>query len=181
MKKFKFIGFTALLFVSIFILSCNKSEVISSQEFSLNTENDDLKRNEATWINLGPEKVMGLGFKIFVGHTAKDCGGKCLKIFGEYGHADCRGFGHVCNRSVSAYYSTGPDPDFLTLILTEADAFGEDLQYPLPNRSLYITNPQNNTELWLNIPEQILERTDAEESFVIQNAWFSEEQELENE
>jgi len=181
MKKFQFFSFITLLFACVFILSCNKSDVISSQDLSLDAENDDLKQNEATWLNIGSQKGLGIGLKIFVGHTVQQCGGKCMKIFGEYGHIDCRGYGNVCNYSVIAYCSVGSDPDYMTLTLTDPNAFGEDLEYQLPDRSFLITNPKNNTEFWLNLPEQILERTDQETPFVIQNIWFSEEQELENE
>ena len=180
MKKNQFISFIALLFASVFIFSCNKSEIISSQESFSNTENDELKQNEATWVSLGPEKAMGFNFRLFVGHTAQDCGGKCVKFFGDSGHVDCRGFGNVCKYKVSGYFSGGQVIDSLTITLVEADVFGTDLEYPLPDRSFYITNPQNNAELWLNIPEQILMRTNSDEPFVIYNVWFSEEQELEN-
>ena len=180
MKKIQFLSFITLLLVSVFIFSCNKSEIISSQRSLSDTENDDLKQNEATWINIGPEKTLGLSFRLFLGHTAAQCGGKCMTLFGTSGHVDCRGFGNVCKYKPQAYLSVGQDPDSFILTLIEVDVFGTDLEYPLPDRSFYITNPHNNTELWLNIPEQILERTDSEEPFVIQDVWFSEEQELEN-
>ena len=180
MKKNQFFSFLTLLLVSIIICSCNKNEDVASKEPFSDTENDDLKRNEATWISLGPEKDMGFVFRLFVGHTKTDCGNSCVEFFGQSGHIDCRGFGNVCNHNATAYYSVGQDPGDLKLTLIEVDVFGSDLEYPLPDRSFYITNPQNNTELWLNIPEQILERTDTEEPFVIYNIWFSEEQELIN-
>jgi len=181
MKKIQFFSFIAMFSMAAMICSCNKSDVISFQDFSSKKENDDLKRNEATWSSLGPEKLWGLNFRLFLGHTVEQCGGKCVKFFGQYGHVDCRGFGNVCNLKVSAYYSVSQNPDYVTLTLTDVDALGTDLEYPFPERSFYITNPQNNTELWLNIPEQTLERTNTAEPFVIENIWFSEEQELENE
>jgi len=179
MKKNQFLSFIALILAIIFIFSCNKNEVPSIHEFSENMEND-VKQNEATWISLGPEKALGLNFNLLVGHSVQQCGGKCIKFFGEYGHIDCRGFGNACSHVVNAYYSVGDSLDSMALTLIEVDLFGTDLEYPLPDRSFHISNPQNNTDIWLNIPEQVLQRSNAGEVFVIHNIWFSEEQEIEN-
>jgi len=180
MKKNQFFSFITLLMVGIFIFSCNKSEDIAFKESLSNTENDNLQRNEATWISIGSEKDMGFAFRLFVGHTKEECGGSCIGFFGQTGHVDCRGFGTNCKYKASAYYTVGQDPDDLQLTLIEVDVFGTDLEYPIPDRSFYITNPLNNTDLWLNLPSQLLVRTNSNEPFVIYNTWFSEEQELDN-
>jgi len=180
MKKNQFFSFITLLLVGIFIFSCNKSEEIASKESFSNTENDNLIRNEATWISIGPEKDMGFSFRLFVGHTKEECGGSCISFFGQSGHVDCRGFGTNCQYKATAFCSVGQNPDNSALTLIELDVFGTDLEYPIPDRSFYITNPQNNTDLWLNLPSQLLVRTNSDEPFVIYNIWFSEEQELEN-
>jgi|GEM_PF-2194560 len=176
MKKLQFSGFMVILVFTFIFFSCSKSEIVSSSDPLSNNENDDLKRNEATWISLDHSKGLQIKIKISVGHTVGDCGNKCVKVFGEYGHIDCRGFGNVCNHTITAQLVNGGT----TLILTDPDVFGAFLDFDFPDRSLFITNPQNSDELWLNIPEQLLIKDDEEDVFIIHNIWFSEEAELDN-
>jgi len=173
--------FLVLAFVFI-IVSCNKNEEASSSNLNTDTEINEPAQNEATWI-IGDDSSKGfwLRLKIFVGHTADQCGGKCIKLFGKYYHADCRGFGYICQFDVEATVLGDISENELRLILTDHDAFGDFDIFTLPDRSLYITNPQNSSEQWLNIPEQILLRDSSAIEVIIQNVWFSEEQELENE
>jgi len=174
MKNLLFLCFMAVFIFSFTFFSCSKNEIGSFT----NTENDNPKRNEATWISSNHSKGLDIKIKIFVGHTASECGGKCIKIFGEYGHADCRGFGNTCNLTTSAHFSN--QNGAFVLILTDPNAFGAFLDFHFPDRSLFITNPQNSNELWLNIPEQLLIKDDEEDVFIIHDIWFSEEAELEN-
>jgi len=168
------------LIVVVICFSCNKSDVISSQELISNSESDDQKQNEATWISIGSEKAIGFGFKFFVGHTVQQCGGTCIKIFGEYGHLDCRGFGNICKMKMTANYIEDEISGQEQLVVIELNAFGDELEYQFPDRSFFITNPNNNSELWLNIPEQLLIRDNINNPFVISNIWFSDKPELEN-
>jgi len=178
MKKHQFFCFMVTFVFTFIIFSCSKNEIASSSDSFPDTENDDPKRNEATWVSSNHSKDLGFRIKIFIGHTVSECGNKCVKIFGEYGHIDCRGFGNVCNYTFSAQLSNqGGTP---MLIISDPDTFGEFLDFHFPDRSLFITNPQNSNELWLNIPEQLLVKEGEEGTFVIHNIWFSEEAELEN-
>jgi hypothetical protein len=180
MKK---LNFSFYLFVlALIALSCKKSDVVSSSDWNANIENDDSKRNEATWIYDDDHSKWSLiKLKIFVGHTAEECGGKCMKIFGEYYHFDCRGFGRTCKYNVVAKLAEGLNGDDLKLILEDYESLGDFEIFPFPDRSFVITNPQNNDELWLNIPEQMLVIDSLLDQVVFENVWFSEEQELENE
>jgi len=182
MKKNQFSYFMVMLMLTFFFFSCNKSEMIFTPESSLNVENDDQKQNEATWISTDDAKFKWLmKLKIFVGHTVDQCGNACIKIFGKYGHIDCVGVGHVCNHKVDVRLSICENyTEHYTLTLIDPDGLGEFLEFPFPDRSLFITNPVTNTELWLNIPEQLLVRRNLGDSMVIHNAWFSERPELEN-
>jgi len=162
--------------MAFIMLSCNKSEVITSSE---NEGDNNLQRNEATWISKGDQsKLWWFRIKFLIGHTATDCGNKCVKIFGEFGHIDCMGFGNICNRSVTA--TLVQEGGCFKLVLDDPDGLGEDLDFSMPDRSLYITNPLNSTDLWLNIPEQTLLRDNNGVPFEILDIWFSEEPELEN-
>jgi hypothetical protein len=180
MKKFLNSFLIAIVAVAIIILSCNKSEKLPLLYLQSDNNNGNIKQNEATWTYSESTKSNKLFWKIYIGHTVSDCGGKCIKLFGEWGHIDCVGMGNVCSSSVEMSIEPGDGDDDFILILDDANAFGAFLEYPFPDRSLMITNPQNNTDLWLNIPEQILNRESEEVSFVIYDAWFSEIAELEN-
>lgn len=180
MKIFKNYYFVIMFVFMLFVFSCSKSDVISSSNFNANNENIEMKQNEATWIsNHDHSKGFLLNLKFFIGHTAEQCGNRCVKILGVPMHLDCRGFGNICNHIVNVEVATDMYDD-LILILTDLDSFGDFEEFQFPDRSFFITNPQNNTELWLNIPEQVLCRNSSDTSIIMCNIWFSEESELEN-
>ena len=166
----------AIFFFAAICFSCNKLDVITPPEIS---DNDNQKRNEATWIFDNNSKGWFLKLLYFSGHDISQCGGKCIKAFGDYGHIDCRGFGDACANAVRAIISSNGD-GFYTITFEDAEEFGDDLEYLFPDRSFFITNPQNPEELWLNIQEQLLLRDSLNHPFIVYDAWFSEEQELEN-
>jgi len=182
----KFIFYLAVMFAIVFFASsCNKNDVITSSGLLTNNEsNDEPKQNVATWIssNENHAKFWYMKISISIGHNASDCGNKCVKLLGEQGHADCRGFGNICSKivDVGVEYSSGQNGEGIILTLFDTDVFGETLDFDFPERTFFITNPQNNTDLWLNIPEQLLLRDSIGLPFVIRDIWFSEEPELEN-
>jgi hypothetical protein len=180
MKKINLFYLLILLAIVLIAFSCNKNDVISSSGLLSNNEsNDDPKSNEFTWVTSGENhsKFLYGKIQISVGHNASDCGNKCVKILGEQGHVDCRGYGNVCSRIVDVQFAYN---NGVSLILVDTAAFGDDLDYLIPDRTLFISNPQNNTDFWLNIPEQLLVRNSTGVPFVIYDVWFSEEPELEN-
>jgi hypothetical protein len=103
-----------------------------------------------------------------------------VKIFGVWTHLDCRGYGDVCRLIEKGRLTFDEETNEFIFTFLNADALGDDLDFPFPDRSFHITNPLNNEDLWLNAPEQILERICDTLPFVIHDIWFSEEQELEN-
>lgn len=162
--------------------SYSKSEFVSSPNPLLN-DDDHPKRNEATWAaTLSKEKAKAwlINLKIYIGHTESQCGGKCVKIFGHYMHLDCRGFGNECKHYFNSVLIAGSVENEYQLLITDNHALGEYLDFHFPQKLLFITNPKNSNELWLNIPEQFLSRDSHDEPFIINNVWFSEEPELEN-
>ncbi|MDR0207391.1 MAG: hypothetical protein LBI45_09075 [Bacteroidales bacterium] len=177
MKKVQFSYLLIAFTLTTLLFACIKGEVKPKEE----PEIENQKRNEATWITNHDGSKGWLAFlKIMVGHTYEQCGGTCVKLFWEWTHIDCRGFGSVCESLKKAQIVEGDTPGEYMIIFIDSDALGEDLEYPFPDRSLYITNPVNNNELWMNIPEQITIRGDVNEPFTLYDMWFSEEQELEN-
>jgi hypothetical protein len=180
MKKSKIFCLIAIVILAILILSCSKKEDLSLTNLQAPDNSDKLQQNEATWIYSGDSKKPRFCLKFFIGHTASECGGKCIKLFGEWGHVDCVGFGNTCNHVVFTSIESGEGLDDYILTLIEPDALGASLEFLFPDRSLLITNPLNNTDLWLNIPEQYLIRETEEDFFEILGAWFSVVPEFEN-
>jgi len=182
MKKFKLSYCLATIVAIFFFFSCKKIETNPAPEPTSSVESVEETRNEATWISSDNSKHLSgtMSLSLFLGHTASQCGGSCIKILGVWTHLDCRGFGNVCKNMVKCSLSTDEETGEVILTITDSDALGADFDFDFPDRSLFITNPLNNTDFWLNIPEQVLLRENEEEPFIIHNIWFSEEQELEN-
>jgi len=180
MKNLNFLHFLKIFLFAFIVVSCNKNEISSTSDLNTNIENQ--KKNEATWISSKDgSKGYWARLKIWLGHTAEQCGNACVKIFGEPMHLDCRGWGNVCNHIVDVELVEEEFENSWMLIISDEDFLGEFEVFQFPDRSLYITNPQNNTELWLNIPEQMVIKDSCILQFIIHNIWFSEEPELENE
>jgi hypothetical protein len=99
---------------------------------------------------------------------------------GQWYHVDCRGFGNTCHLIEKGMLTLDEETNEFYFTFLDIEALGEDLDYPFPDRSFLITNPLNDTDLWLNMPEQILQRICDSLPFVIHDIWFSEEQELQN-
>ena len=181
MKKMKKLGFIAAFSFAIVSFSCTKHDTILPSNSLANDETSHLKRNEATIIFREGSRGPWYDLRFAVGHTAQQCGGKCIKLFGEYTHVNCVGFGNVCNyRVIVSVDEDGTISGNFKLTTSDVNALGSSLIFPFPDRSLMITNPQNNTDLWLNIPEQVLQRNNENESFIFHDAWFSENAELVN-
>jgi len=182
MKKFQFSCLLAIAIIAIIFHSCKKTDLMLSSDLPAIMESGEINLNEATWIN--PENTKApswlLKLKISVGHTAEQCGNRCVYMFGQWMHLDCRGMGNECHLISQGVLTLNEETDEYDFTFTDADALGEDLDYSFPDRSFRITNPLNNEDLWLNAPEQILQRICDTLPFVIHDIWFSEVQELEN-
>jgi hypothetical protein len=84
MKNFKISCLLIGLVLFSIVFACNKNEVASPSDTS--NEKNDLKRNEATWVSSNDySKGWFFRLKIFVGHTAAQCGNSCMEIFGING------------------------------------------------------------------------------------------------
>jgi len=178
MKKIKISFFLLVLVLAFIVFSCTKNESVLPPD--INPEANDVKRSEATWIASGDRSnAPWFKLKFFLGHTAEQCGGKCMMIFGQNYHVDCRGIGYICEYDPKARIIEGENDRWTLILMDEVELMG--LDFAFPDRSLFITNPQNNYDRWLNIPEQILMFDTNLMQVIIQDAWFSEEQELENE
>jgi hypothetical protein len=178
MKNLLISSFLAVLILACIFWACDKKEVLST----LDSDTYDMKRNEATWVHLyDNSKGAFMELHIWVGHTAEQCGNSCIKIFGVPGHADCRSFGNICNYRMRVEVIEDLLNDELSLLIIDDGGLGEFDVFPFPDRSFHITNPLNNMDFWLNVPEQLLAKDSATMEVMIYDVWFSEDQELENE
>jgi hypothetical protein len=180
MKKFLCLCFWAIIVVVV--LSCNKTDIIACTDLPTMIYNKEINQNEATWINPDSTKFFPwvLRLKISLGHTASQCGNKCVYMFGEWMHLDCRGFGNVCKYLIRGILAQDEESSEFFFTFEKPDALGEDLEFLFPDRSFRFSNPLNSSDWWLNVPEQTLVRVSDTVPFVMHNVWFSAEQELEN-
>ncbi len=114
------------------------------------------------------------------GHKSSDCGGKCKYVNGQWGHADCQGYGSECSlrASVDIFKSVPDDPDdiyYTGFGINDYEPI-EDSTYSMPARSFYIENDSlENGFIWLNIPEQELLRNEESNQFIYNHITFTEE------
>jgi hypothetical protein len=116
-------------------------------------------------------------FRSTMGHSSSSCNGKC----GSKGHVNCQGAGNVCNLYAPANVFTAN-----AVMATKAnDAFQkyyaitwypEDLSdeeiFLMPARSFFV----EEEAIYINIPEQILNRDAKTQCFIIENITFTNEQ-----
>ena len=115
------------------------------------------KQNHNRVITLPSEGKTGNSYTIIVmdiGHSAKDCGG-CIMIDGQLVHEDCMGSGNYCIAVSSVQlHQVGS-----AISATTTDTFGltSENYFLMPDRSLNYTD-ENNNNLFLNIPAQLVYR-----------------------
>lgn len=105
-----------------------------------------------------------------VGHTASDCGGRCITVHGKDYHFDCMGYGNVCTHVTTVSMEHVGD----SYTATTTDTFGltsENL-YLMPDRSLNYIDETNN-RFFLNIPEQLVWRDSTTLQFTFTGLSFS--------
>jgi len=126
-----------------------------------------------------PTETKGSGYLLTVriGHSINDCGGSCITINGKPFHFNCMGYGHVCLSSAAVSLNqVGAD-----LTATTTDTFGltsEDF-FNMPDRSLSYMD-ENNNEIFLNIPAQLVLRDPATQQFTFTGLFFSDAAEYTN-
>jgi len=120
-----------------------------------------------------------------VGHKSKTCGGKCKYIGGVWYHMDCQGFGNECNLIASIQISKVTEDDTLDIYykgtgLNDYEPI-EETTFSMPARSFYLED--ENSEygfIWLNIPEQELQRDEESGQFIYKDITFTQEALFEN-
>ena len=119
------------------------------------------------------------------GHNSSECGGGCMAIRGVRKHMDCQGFGSNCGLKASVYVNkVKPDSSnsnkYMAVGLNDYEPTDEHVFY-MPARSFYIEDKTTEQGyIWLNIPEQVLERDAKSKQFVYSNITFTENPLFEN-
>lgn len=115
---------------------------------------------------------------ITIGHTAKDCGGRCVTINDIPYHFDCMGDGNVCNRSVAVCLEqTGTS---VTATTTDTFDLTSENFFFMPDRSLYFYTDENNNRVYLNIPEQMVYRDAVTRQFTFTGLFITNTPEYNN-
>lgn len=105
-----------------------------------------------------------------VGHTASDCGGKCISVHGKNYHIDCMGYGNVCTHVTTV--SLQQNGSYYTATTTDTFGLTSENFYAMPDRSLNYTDGNNN-RIFLNIPEQLVWRDTTTLQFTFTGLSFS--------
>jgi len=120
------------------------------------------------------------------GHTASDCGGNCTVLNGVRTHVDCQGAGNKCGLIATINISKNK-PDDVTDIyyngigINNYEPIDEGSTFNMPARSLYIEDDNfENGFIYLNIPEQILQRNEETNLFIYKDITFSDSPLFEN-
>lgn len=108
------------------------------------------------------------------GHTYRECNGMC-----SLGHLDCQGYGSTCAKSatlsvtpVSSTLYTGTTQDSTDLT--------DDPFFNMPDRSLFVGKDDSGTDIWLNIPAQLVYRDSVTRLFTFSGLYYSSRQVYKN-
>lgn len=113
------------------------------------------------------------------GHSASNCSG-CIMVGGIRKHLDCQGYGSTCTlKSTVAISKVEPNNsncnEYKGIGINDYEPTDEDI-YNMPSRSFYFEdNSYINGYIWINIPEQILERDPESNQFTYYKISFTEE------
>ncbi|MBO8432691.1 MAG: hypothetical protein IAB08_05305 [Bacteroidetes bacterium] len=157
-------------------LTLSLSVAISCVQGNLDTQ--DNKRNpvEATAQWLSNPDTKGdpvIGIRTRVGHTKENCDQSCTKK-GSNIHISCQGRGSECsmvgNIKMEPIVKAMTTQPTLTGICLYPEDISDEETFAMPSRSFKI----DNTEQWLNIPEQILHRHPESHCFIIKSITFTD-------
>lgn len=181
MKKTNVI-FVVICLVGLWLVSCVK------ENDGINTNEKQIDKSSTAQLLKRMKTNSFAGSYLLaskVGHKSSECGGKCKKFGGIWGHSDCQGFGSECNLRASVNISkSNPDnPSDIYYTGTGINDYEpiEDSIFAMPARSLYIVDEsQENGYIWLNIPEQELQRDKESNQFIYKEITFTTEPLFEN-
>lgn len=156
----------AISAVLLFGSGCSKDNPLSQQG-----KKEQSIFSTATFLQSSKGKPI-IGLETRAGHTKQECDRSCEKS-GLY-HVDCAGNGKQCQifgsieieRPISKNTTSGV---FAAHCIYPED-FSDDETFAMPSRSFYI----EETNQWLNIPQQLLERTPETKCFLIKGITFTE-------
>ncbi|MFZ4401638.1 MAG: hypothetical protein ACOYO1_16525 [Bacteroidales bacterium] len=123
--------------------------------------------------------------KSHVGHKSSECGGKCTFACGKWVHVDCQGSGSYCVYSASVDITKNIPADSSDIYYTGVGLNDyeptDDSTFQMPARSFYFENEKyENGYIWINIPEQQLQRDEETNLFMYKNITFTENALFEN-
>lgn len=158
-------------------LTLSLSVAISCVQGNLDTQ--DNKRNpvEATAQWLSNPDTKGdpvIGIRTRVGHTKENCDLSCNPK-NKRAHLPCQGHGSECSTVGSIGFEPivkglSTQPAALTGRCLYPEDISDEETFAMPSRSFKI----DNTEQWLNIPEQILHRHPESHCFIIKSITFTD-------
>jgi hypothetical protein len=185
MKKINVI-LVLVCFIGLLVTSCVKD----NETDNLNVQNPEKTSTAKLLTRLKASSMPGNYSGTFslssnVGHKSEDCGGKCKYVNGVWFHADCQGFGHNCGLkasvSITKTLPDKPEDKYYTgMGLNDYEPIDE-ATFNMPARSFFIEDKIfENGYIWINVPEQVLERDIKTKQFIYKNITFTKEQLFKN-
>ncbi len=168
------------------VYSCNKEQDADTKATGIKLQSEAVAKfipNSTKEVSVETGGSFVVSFA--VGHEASFCGNACLGITGNKYHAECQGYGIKCAKNASTSFTLLPELNkttglynlanmnsFSVYLTGQYDLTDEDSFY-FPNRSLLVDiNNGAQQQLWMNIPEQLLER-DIEGYFTLYEVYYT--------
>ncbi|MFZ4740572.1 MAG: hypothetical protein ACOYLE_05365 [Bacteroidales bacterium] len=187
MKKINAI-LVLVCFLGVFVTSCvkdNETDILIEQNVQ-KTEINSSAKLLTRLKSLSNSNYSGtFSLSSNVGHKSEDCGGKCTYTNGVWRHVDCQGAGHNCaykaSVSITKTLPDKPEDKYYTgMGLNDYEPIDE-ATFNMPARSFYIEDKIfDNGYIWINIPEQVLERDIQTKQFIYKNITFTSIQKFKN-
>jgi len=187
MKKINAI-LVLVCFLGVFVTSCvkdNETDILIEQNVQ-KTEINSSAKLLTRLKSLSNSNYSGTySLSSNAGHKSEDCGGKCTYTNGVWRHVDCQGFGHSCSLKASISITKNlpdkPENKYYTgMGLNDYEPIDEET-FNMPARSFYIKDGGfENGYIWINIPEQVLERDIKTKQFIYKNITFTTDQQFKN-
>lgn len=157
MKKTKFIGLCLILS----LCTCNKAEKTQMQF------------HDSTAVLLNSDaKGSNYSIVIAIGHHISECGGRCVRVNGQWCHFDCMSYGNVCAISTVVNLIQNSGNNYTATTLDSTALTNEDF-FNMPSRSLFVEYDEKNNEVWLNISAQLVFRDSTTRQFTFTNLFYS--------
>lgn len=113
------------------------------------------------------------------GHSASGCRGCVSTSTGHWIHVDCQGYGNLCSKAAHLYVASASG-SLYTGTTQDSTDLTDDPFFNMPDRSLFVGKDDSGTDIWLNIPAQLVCRDSVTRCFTFTGLYYSSRQVYKN-